>query len=180
MEKLQPKSIDLSLPGWGSWTGPNIKKSKIRRKKKRFILNIPKEAPRRPENQGKVIIFENDNKKLRQHLVSELPYPFTRVKDYEANIRAPISRTFVPMNAHLRIIHPTVNTKLGQVIEPMDEDVLVKKPTLKKSLKRRIDKKTTPKNVKKHKPSKDTNQVKDINQVKNTNQIKDTNQETAQ
>lgn len=141
MEKSQPKAIDLSLPGWGSWTGPNIKKSKIRRKKKKFILNVPKETPRRPENQGKVIIFQDDDKKLRKHLVSELPYPFTRVKDYEANIRAPISRTFVPMNAHLKIIQPTVNTKLGQVIEPMDEDALVKKPILKKTLKRRIDKK---------------------------------------
>ncbi|XP_072763673.1 U3 small nucleolar RNA-associated protein 14 homolog A [Anoplolepis gracilipes] len=154
IEKSQPKSIDLSLPGWGSWAGPNIKKSKIRRKKKRFILNVPKEMPRRPENQGKVIIFQNDEKKLRKHLVSELPYPFTNVKDYEAIIRAPISRTFVPMNAHMQIIQPTINTKLGQVIEPMDEDALVKKPILKKSLKRRINKKSDsskniPKNVKK-------------------------------
>lgn len=159
MEKSQPKTIDLSLPGWGSWAGPNIKKSKIRRKKKRFILKVPKETPRRPENQGKVIIFQDDDKKLRKHLVSELPYPFTRVKDYEANIRAPISRTFVPMNAHLKIIQPTVNTKLGQVIEPMDEDALVKKPILKKTLKRRIEykkndnRKNTAKNNKKRRES---------------------------
>ncbi|XP_070148835.1 U3 small nucleolar RNA-associated protein 14 homolog A [Polyergus mexicanus] len=141
MKKSQPQNIDLSLPGWGNWTGPNIKKSKVRRKQKRFILNVPKEMPRRPENQGKVIIFEDDDKKLRQHQVKELPYPFTRVKDYEAILRAPISRTFVPMNAHLRIIQPAVNTKLGQIIEPMDEDMLVKKPILKKTLKRRNDRK---------------------------------------
>lgn len=141
------------MPGWGSWTGPNIKKSKVRRKQKRFILNVPKEMPRRPENQGKVIIFEDDDKKLRQHQVKELPYPFTRVKDYEAILRAPISRTFVPMNAHLRIIQPAVSTKLGQIIEPMDEETLVKKPILKKTLKRRNyrrnnDRKNIAKNVK--------------------------------
>ncbi|KYM96134.1 U3 small nucleolar RNA-associated protein 14 like protein A [Cyphomyrmex costatus] len=136
MKKLQPQSIDLSLPGWGSWGGPNIKKSKVARKKSRFILNIPKQMPRKPENQGDVIVFEHENEKLRKHLVKELPYPFTRVKDLEAIIRAPISRTFVPMNAHLRLIQPSVKTKLGQVIEPMDENELVKEqPMVKKPLK---------------------------------------------
>ncbi|XP_011877840.1 PREDICTED: U3 small nucleolar RNA-associated protein 14 homolog A [Vollenhovia emeryi] len=137
MKQSQPQEIDQSLPGWGSWGGSNIKKNKRTRKKSRFILTVPKVAPRKPENQGKVIVFEHDNEKLRKHLVKELPYPFTRVKDFEASIRAPISRTFVPMNAHLRLVQPAVTTKLGQVIEPMDENELVKKqPMLKKPLKR--------------------------------------------
>ncbi|KYM89103.1 U3 small nucleolar RNA-associated protein 14 like protein A [Atta colombica] len=137
MKKSQPQNIDLSLPGWGSWGGPNIKKSKAARKKSRFILNVPKQMPRKPENQGDVIIFEHENEKLKKHLVKELPYPFTRVKDFEATIRAPISRTFVPMNAHVRLIQPAVKTKLGQVIEPMDENELVKEqPMVKKPLKR--------------------------------------------
>lgn len=148
MKKLEPQAIDLSLPGWGSWGGPNIKKGKAARKKSRFTLIVPKCAPRKPENQGKVIIFEQQNEKLRKHLVKELPYPFTRVKDFEASIRAPISRTFVPMNAHMRLIQPAVKTKLGQVIEPMDENELVKKqPTVKKPLKRINDKNNRRKNV---------------------------------
>ncbi|KAL6260316.1 hypothetical protein P5V15_007847 [Pogonomyrmex californicus] len=142
MEKSQPQNIDLSLPGWGSWGGPNVKKSKIARKKSRFILNIPKIELRKPENQGKVIVFEHDNEKLKKHLVKELPYPFTKVKDFEASIRAPVSKNFVPMNAHLRLIRPTVSTKLGQVIEPMDENELVKnQPIVKKPPKRLINKK---------------------------------------
>ncbi|KYN09105.1 PREDICTED: U3 small nucleolar RNA-associated protein 14 homolog A [Trachymyrmex cornetzi] len=137
MKKSQPQNIDLSLPGWGSWGGPNIKKSKATRKKSRFILNVPKQMPRKSENQGDVIVFEHENEKLKKHLVKELPYPFTRVKDFEATIRAPISRTFVPMNAHVRLIQPVVKTKLGQVIEPMDENELVKEqPMVKKPLKR--------------------------------------------
>ncbi|XP_012060387.1 PREDICTED: U3 small nucleolar RNA-associated protein 14 homolog A, partial [Atta cephalotes] len=137
IKKSQPQNIDLSLPGWGSWGGPNIKKSKAARKKSRFILNVPKQMPRKPENQGDVIVFEHENEKLKKHLIKELPYPFTRVKDFEATIRAPISRTFVPMNAHVRLIQPAVKTKLGQVIEPMDENELVKEqPMVKKPLKR--------------------------------------------
>jgi len=152
MKKSQPQSIDQSLPGWGSWGGPNIKKNKIARKKRRFILTVPKEMPRKPENQGKVIIFEHENEKLKKHLVKELPYPFTRVKDFEATMRAPISRTFVPMNAHMRLIQPTVKTKLGQVIEPMDENELVKQqPMVKKRLKRIDAKKNTVNSKKKRK-----------------------------
>ncbi|XP_011169159.1 U3 small nucleolar RNA-associated protein 14 homolog A [Solenopsis invicta] len=148
MKKSQPQSIDLSLPGWGSWGGPNINKSKIARKKSRFILTVPKVPPRKPENQGEVIVFEHENENLRKHLVKELPHPFTRVKDFEAIIRAPVSRTFVPMNAHVRLIQPTVKTKLGQIINPMDENELLKKqPIVKKPLKRmKNDKKNAVKN----------------------------------
>lgn len=130
----------MRLLGWGSWAGANIKKSKAVRKKKRFILKFPKDAPRKDENKGDVIIFEGDNEKLKEHLVNELPYPFTSVQDFEASIRAPLGRTFVPENAHMRLVQPAVYTRLGQVIEPMTEDVLVKKqPTLK----RRKPQKTT-------------------------------------
>ncbi|XP_031831008.1 U3 small nucleolar RNA-associated protein 14 homolog A isoform X2 [Nomia melanderi] len=120
----QPKDIDLTLPGWGSWGGTNVKVSN--RKTKRFILKFPKDAPRRDENKGNVIIFEDSKAKIRQHQISELPYPFTSVKDYEASIRMPIGRNFVPENAHRKLIEPTVKTKMGKVIEPMTEDVLVK------------------------------------------------------
>lgn len=124
MKKSQPKDIDLTLPGWGSWGGTNIKVSK--RKTKHLILKFPKDARRRDENKGNVIIFEDNKAKMRQHQISELPYPFTSVKDYEASIRMPIGRNFVPENAHRKLIEPTVKTKMGKVIEPMTEDVLVK------------------------------------------------------
>ncbi|XP_077274944.1 U3 small nucleolar RNA-associated protein 14 homolog A-like isoform X2 [Temnothorax americanus] len=155
MKKSQPQDIDLSLPGWGNWGEPNVKKNKHARKKSRFILTVPKVVSRKPENHRKVIVFEHENEKLKKHLVKELPYPFTRVKDFEASIRAPISRTFVPMNAHLRLIQPTVKTKLGQVIEPMDENELVKKQSMvKKPLKRIIAKADKKKNILKSKNKK--------------------------
>jgi U3 small nucleolar RNA-associated protein 14 len=135
IKNSQPENINLSLPGWGSWSGPNIKSDKKNRKRKQTIIfNVPEKVPRKDENKGKVIIFEDVNEKLKEHLVSELPYPFTSVKDFEASLRAPISSTFVPPNAHLRLTRPAVKTKIGQIIEPMNEDILVKKEsTLEKT-----------------------------------------------
>lgn len=125
VKKSQPKDIDLTLPGWGCWGGKNIKVSK--RKKRRFILRVPKDLPRKDENKGDVIILEQDNPKIKEHQINELPYPFTSVKDYEASVRMPIGRNFVSENAHRKLIEPVIKTRIGQIIEPMNENVLVKK-----------------------------------------------------
>ena len=106
-------------------------------------MKFPKDAPRRDENKGDVVIIEEKDPKVKAHQVSDLPYPFNSVKDFEASIRAPIGRTFVPENAHRRFIQPAVKTKMGEIIEPMDTDVL-----LQKNLK---PKTRTPKNLKKKK-----------------------------
>lgn len=125
MKKSQPEDMDLRLPGWGSWGGKNIVDSG--RKKRRFIMKFPKTGKRRDENKGDVVILEERDPKIREHQVSELPFPFNSVNDFEASIRAPIGRTFVPENAHKRFIQPAVKTKLGAIIEPMDAQALVKK-----------------------------------------------------
>ncbi|XP_063244005.1 U3 small nucleolar RNA-associated protein 14 homolog A [Bacillus rossius redtenbacheri] len=125
IEKSKPKDIDLTLPGWGAWGGPNIEVSK--RKKRRFILKVPKNAPRRDDNKGNLIINEDKDTKIKQHQVSDLPFPFERVQDFEASIRAPVGRNWVPEMAHRKMVLPAVRTKLGAVIEPMDEDMLFRK-----------------------------------------------------
>ncbi|XP_043513735.1 U3 small nucleolar RNA-associated protein 14 homolog A isoform X1 [Frieseomelitta varia] len=148
VKKAQPKDIDLTLPGWGNWGGKNIKVSK--RKKRRFILKMPKDLPRRDENKGDVIIFEEDNPKIKEHQVNELPYPFSSVKDYEASIRMPIGRNFVSENSHRKLIEPSVKTHMGKVIEPMNEDILVKKNDKenRKFIPKRINKKQKIKRIK--------------------------------
>lgn len=124
IEKDQPKDIDMTLPGWGSWGGKNIKPSK--RKTRRFLMKFPKKIPRRDENKGNLILYEHKNENMKKHLVSEVPFPFKTVKDFEASIRAPIGDTFVPQTAFRRLIKPSIITKKGEVIKPMDEDVLLK------------------------------------------------------
>ena len=151
MKKAQPKDVDLTLPGWGNWGGKNIEVSK--RKKRRFILKMPKDLPRRDENKGDVIIFEEDNPKIKEHQVNELPYPFSSVKDYEASIRMPIGRNFVSENAHRKLIEPSVKTHMGKIIEPMNEDILVKKNNKenRKFIPKRINKKQKMKRIKTNK-----------------------------
>ncbi|XP_011504581.1 PREDICTED: U3 small nucleolar RNA-associated protein 14 homolog B [Ceratosolen solmsi marchali] len=123
IKKSQPENIDLQLPGWGSWGGKNIKPST--RKKRRFLIKMPKPPPRRDENKGDVVIIEEKCPKIGKHLVSELPFPFTSVQDFEASIRAPLGRDFVPEKTFSKITQPAVKTKMGKVIEPMSTDALI-------------------------------------------------------
>ncbi|CAH1116181.1 unnamed protein product [Phaedon cochleariae] len=123
IEKDTPKDIDLNLPGWGSWAGGNIDHTK--RKRKRFIIKMPSQMPRKDDNKGSLIINEKAQAKIKPLLVSEVPFPFKSVKDYEASIRAPIGNTFVPETAFKRLIEPAVTTKMGAIIEPISKGILV-------------------------------------------------------
>lgn len=49
-EADKPQDVDMTLPGWGSWAGANIRPSK--RKRRRFMVRFPKKMPRRDENKG--------------------------------------------------------------------------------------------------------------------------------
>lgn len=134
-EKKQPKDIDLTLPGWGSWAGSGIKP-----RSKKLIIKFPKEEQRREENKGHVVIVDEKNDGLRKHQVSNLPFPFTSVKAYEAALRAPVGREFVPEIAHNLLTKPAVTTQLGTVIKPMDKDVLLKQPKRFNTTNKRIAK----------------------------------------
>lgn len=118
----KPEDVSLLLPGWGRWGGKNIRQpSKLKRK---FIIQFSKDTIRKDENKGNVVINEENSSTIRKHQVSELPFPFTNVKDYEASMRAPVGRNFVPEKTHSKLIVPSFRTKMGKIIEPMDEDSL--------------------------------------------------------
>ncbi len=58
--------------------------------------------------------------------MKEVPFPFTRVKDFEKIVRAPIGRTWMPESAVKSLTAPKVITRLGQIIKPISDDVLAK------------------------------------------------------
>ncbi|KAJ3646526.1 hypothetical protein Zmor_024111 [Zophobas morio] len=124
-DKDKPKNINLTLPGWGSWGGTGIKVNK--RKKRRFTMKAPKKIPRKDDNKGFLIINENAQNKVKEDMVSEVPFPFKTVKDFEASIRAPIGNTFMPETAYKKLIKPALTTKMGTIIEPMSKDLLLNK-----------------------------------------------------
>jgi len=70
--------------------------------------------------------------------VSDLPYPFTSVKEFEASIRAPIGRTWVPEAAHRQLSAPRLVTHAGQKIEPMTEEALLQTDSLLVKKNRRV------------------------------------------
>lgn len=60
--------VDLTLPGWGSWGGHNMKPLS-RRKRKKFVIKFPKAIPRKDTNRGNVIINEDADKPVKDHQV---------------------------------------------------------------------------------------------------------------
>lgn len=124
INKNNSTDIDLSLPGWGSWGGKGVKKPS-KRKRNRFILKGASKMPRRDDNKGDIIIKEYKDPKLSAHKLSEVPFPFTSVKEFEASIRTPLGNTFIPEKAHRKVIQPNIITKAGTIIEAMDEDELL-------------------------------------------------------
>ncbi|ENN75593.1 U3 small nucleolar RNA-associated protein 14 homolog A [Dendroctonus ponderosae] len=127
IEKDRPTDIDSNLPGWGSWAGSGIDPKK-QKKRRRFMFKMPKTIPRRDDNKGRLIINEKAAKKVAPYLVSDIPFPFKSAKDYEASLRAPIGNSFVPELAFRRFIKPTVETKMGTIIEPVTTGILMGKP----------------------------------------------------
>merc|ERR1712142_1152222 len=125
IEAKKPKDIDLTLPGWGEWGGGGLMPSK--RKRKRFTIKAPPAEKRRDENRKHLIINADKDSKIRAHKVAKLPYQFSSVSDFEASIRAPVGDTFIPRTAFLRMVQPKVRTKMGEVIQPMDRSVLLKR-----------------------------------------------------
>ncbi|KAG0720966.1 U3 small nucleolar RNA-associated protein 14 A [Chionoecetes opilio] len=116
VRKDQAGGLSAAMPGWGDWTGPNIQMSNTKRK--RFGLRLP-HAPRKDSRLGHVLYNEKAD-------VSELPYPFKGVKDFEASVRAPVGRLFVPEAVHKRLTAPPVVIKMSTVIQPMTEEELLR------------------------------------------------------
>lgn len=126
IDKNTPKDIDLTMPGWGSWGGKNLKVPKWKRR--RFILKAPKPEVRKDSNRGNVIINEDvTNVKAAKHMVSDVPFPYKDVKEFEISLKTPIDATFIPQTAFRKFIEPPVITKMGTIIEPMTEDILLQK-----------------------------------------------------
>ncbi|EDW18229.1 U3 small nucleolar RNA-associated protein 14 homolog A [Drosophila mojavensis] len=124
--EVKNNELQLAMPGWGCWGGNGISEKVLERRNKRLLLKLAEPEKRRDDNKDNVYINEASNKQARAHRVSSIPFPFKSLADYEASIRTPIGREFVPETAFRMLTRPAVITRKGQVIEPMDESELVK------------------------------------------------------
>lgn len=67
-EQSKPK-VETTLPGWGSWTGPNIRKRTFKKRTYMGMFRTPVKPPRKDFNCEKVIINENADDSIKSHLV---------------------------------------------------------------------------------------------------------------
>ncbi|XP_018024795.1 U3 small nucleolar RNA-associated protein 14 homolog A [Hyalella azteca] len=134
-EAAQVKDECYALPGWGEWASPDclISQKKI----EKYTIKAPKKPPAKT---GNFIYNEKADlhPAIRERMVKELPYPFKSVSDWEASVRFPISRAFVPETVHQKIIAPRVVRKAGQVIKPLDQSHLYNQPEIKRAVKRKM------------------------------------------
>ncbi|XP_065359309.1 U3 small nucleolar RNA-associated protein 14 homolog C [Calliphora vicina] len=143
--EVKDAEIQLAMPGWGSWAGAGISKEQMEKRNKRLLLKLAPKEKRRDDNKDGVYINEEASKQLRNHLVSDIPFPFTSLKDYEASIRAPLGRNFVTETAFRLMTRPEVITQKGKIIEPMDESELLKpQRRLRNPVDKRIAKMSAP------------------------------------
>ncbi|XP_013883625.1 U3 small nucleolar RNA-associated protein 14 homolog A [Austrofundulus limnaeus] len=123
-EAGKPKAVDLTLPGWGEWGGLGLRPSK--RKRRRFRTKAAPAPPRADRHLPSVIISEKRNSSVSLHQVSSLPFPFENHAQFESCIRAPLGRTWNTERTVKKVTKPRVLTRLGTIIEPMDQEELLK------------------------------------------------------
>ncbi|KAL3997743.1 Utp14 family protein [Acanthocheilonema viteae] len=114
-----PKDTDLTLQGWGSWTGPGI----IDRKKNRFVIKAPKKK-RKDAGKTGLIISEAVDPSIEKFQLKSVPFPYTTVEDYEAVVRQPLGKEWNPQRVHMKLIQPQIIVKAGKIIKPLDKSVL--------------------------------------------------------
>ncbi|XP_029657976.1 U3 small nucleolar RNA-associated protein 14 homolog C-like [Octopus sinensis] len=96
VEDEKERDLEAFLPGWNSWAGPGIKKNKKR--ESQYTVKA-RENPRRDSG--------------------HVPFPFLSVAQFEASLRTPIDRTWVPESAFRKMIKSRVVTKSGTIIQPI-------------------------------------------------------------
>lgn len=57
--------------------------------------------------------------------MDDLPFPFRSAAAFESTIRAPVTSTFIPETAVRKLATPKVLTKIGTIIDPMTDEVLI-------------------------------------------------------
>ncbi|ESN96389.1 hypothetical protein HELRODRAFT_189225 [Helobdella robusta] len=124
-ERDKLKDIDMTLPGWGEWTGVGIKVSK--KKRKRFIIKAPLQPPRKDKHLNAVIISELKDEAIAKHQVSTLPWQYHNVHEFQRSIKQPIGKQWNREEVYKKKITPRNFIKMGQIIEPIDKNDVFKK-----------------------------------------------------
>lgn len=111
------KEEDLTLPGWGSWGGEDVKPPK--KKFVRKIDGVVQENKRKDKNLQDVIINETANQGNIKYQSGAVPYPFESREQYERSLRMPIGKHWTSVETHQKLTKPRIIKKQGRVIDPL-------------------------------------------------------------
>ena len=121
----EEKIIDVTLPGWGNWTGEGVSKKEQKRNKGRLLKKdegIPKDS-RKDARLERVIINEKRVKKNAKYLASNLPHPFENRQQYERSLRLPVGPEWTTKETFQSATKPRILRKQG-IIAPMVKPII--------------------------------------------------------
>lgn len=111
------KKIDISLPGWGEWSGHGI--DERTRKIIKIEKGIVEPKDRKDAKISHVIMYEGKIKAHQRYKLDKIPHPFETKEQYEATQRMPIGKEWQSISTFKSQIQPRIQTKPGCIISPV-------------------------------------------------------------
>ncbi|KAJ2157654.1 hypothetical protein GGF46_004356 [Coemansia sp. RSA 552] len=119
MELDAPQDEDLTLPGWGSWSGTGMRPKKNKVVRKAVKGSGTEKKGRLDAKLGSVIINQRIAKGASKYCVSNVPFPFYSAEQYETQMSNPLGKEWNTTRSHSKMIKPRVMTKAGRIIDPL-------------------------------------------------------------
>uniref|UniRef100_A0AC35TGL7 U3 small nucleolar RNA-associated protein 14 homolog A n=1 Tax=Rhabditophanes sp. KR3021 TaxID=114890 RepID=A0AC35TGL7_9BILA len=110
------KDVDLTLHGWGSWTGQTIAK----KSKPEYVLKAPINERKDAKNRG-LIMLESVDSAISKLQPTDVPFPYTSSKVFEAVAKQPLGMDWNPATTTKKMTKPVVRTRLGKIIRPISK-----------------------------------------------------------
>jgi len=129
-----------TLPGWGSWGGEGVRKSRPKSKRSKGDNNSStvgeaEKKQKKRKGPNHVIVNTKRNKKAKKYSVPHIPYPFTSKRQYEMSLRQPLGRDWNTLKSYQAMTKPEVITKAGAIINPISVKELKRHETAEKQRK---------------------------------------------
>lgn len=125
------KEISTEMPGWGTWGGAGLTKSKRKaaERARHNPLYKTKVAGTKPQDRKdakleNVIISEKSDRKGKKYLAPILPHQYERKEEYERSLRMPLGPEWTTKEVFQKNTRPRVVVKPGTIIEPMSRPLV--------------------------------------------------------
>ena len=112
-----PKTEDVTLPGWGCWSGPGV--SSVNAPTIKVLKHTPGIDPKKRKDSQlhNVIISEKKLPGMDKFTVPNVPMPFANRQQYETHLQAPLGPEWNSEEKHRKMIKPRVIVPAGSIIK---------------------------------------------------------------